>query len=480
MFKVSSLLTKITGICRMQDLIKWVVIVMFSSVLVLLLVSVSLRFQVGLLLFMLIWFAILPLLFKPLDIFSAKTMFIVGYIAYSFALMFHFFVTGQPLFIYDDKIVFSDFSFMLKIAGLYALGILGFYIGYLSEAGSILAKKLPIFNSKYLKPSRLAVIAFIYVVVGALLLALLIVKVGGLSSYLHLMYYEKYIVARGLGWLVMGINLVTLGLILIYWWLKKVVQSKTSLLIYWAFIGFYSYIIFLTGRRAPLLFLFLGIAVFYHYSVKPFSLRKALTLGFSLFLVFIIWAQIRAIVPISSASEMGDYVQENINFGWFNPAKKGFGVPPYIIWKLMKGTSLEEYQLGKTYLQSFPILVPKVLYPSRPLGPAEWFALTYYPDYYNIGGGFGFSYLAESYLNFSIFGPFFISLIIGILFKMFDRYRSRQPKNNFSIFIYSITMPWIIWMFRSDFASMLKGYFLTYLIPAVVAVGFISNWRLRK
>ncbi len=75
---------------------------------------------------------------------------------------------------------------------------------------------------------------------------------------------------------------------------------------------------------------------------------------------------------------------------------------------------------GETYLDSFYLLVPRVLWAERPLDLSVTFAQEMIPRW-QPGQGFGYSLLAEAYLNFSWAGVvlqyFFIGLFWGYLWK---------------------------------------------------------------
>lgn len=68
-----------------------------------------------------------------------------------------------------------------------------------------------------------------------------------------------------------------------------------------------------------------------------------------------------------------------------------------------------DFYYGKSYLEFIPRTPPQLLYPGRPVD-LSWM----FPDY-GLSAAGGIFELAEGYLNFGLFGAFFIPLIIAFL-----------------------------------------------------------------
>ena len=78
------------------------------------------------------------------------------------------------------------------------------------------------------------------------------------------------------------------------------------------------------------------------------------------------------------------------------------------------------YQLGATYMADIINIVPNFIYPDRPDTIPVVLAKEYLSDY-EVGRGFGYSPLAEAYLNFGMEGAIINFIIMGWIFGVYWR-----------------------------------------------------------
>ncbi|MBM3300409.1 MAG: O-antigen polysaccharide polymerase Wzy [Deltaproteobacteria bacterium] len=114
-----------------------------------------------------------------------------------------------------------------------------------------------------------------------------------------------------------------------------------------------------------------------------------------------------------------------------------------------------EYLLGYTYtvlpmMMTFPRFLTEM--PVQSL--SEQYVFRYAQDVFDRGGGMGFSALAESWLNFGLFGPPLFGLAAGVLTKWLDR----SPRGLF----YFLMVIVLLRYFRSDFASVYKSWIVVF------------------
>lgn len=102
---------------------------------------------------------------------------------------------------------------------------------------------------------------------------------------------------------------------------------------------------------------------------------------------------------------------DGLNFSVLNPAIGELGAPWFVALDLASSGVIEEGR--NTILNSFGVLVPKIIWPGRPLGAAEWFVQEFYPSVAEQGGGFAFSFVIEVLLNFGWLGVLIVGVGLG-------------------------------------------------------------------
>jgi hypothetical protein len=125
---------------------------------------------------------------------------------------------------------------------------------------------------------------------------------------------------------------------------------------------------------------------------------------------------------------------------------------------------------GKTYITNIGVIIPKAVWPDRPLSLSEEFARDFLKDY-SEGRGLGYSPLAESFLNFHIPGAFIQFLIFGFLFGGFLQFLRKRvfihQEHLLGSFIYIVGYQILITSFRSSFIGPLKSVIL-FMAPYCV------------
>src|SRR5699024_1754552 len=88
-------------------------------------------------------------------------------------------------------------------------------------------------------------------------------------------------------------------------------------------------------------------------------------------------------------------------------------------------TESKDYELGESYFWSFTTIISNIFglenHPSTQYtNPSEWLGLKYDKHQMEIGNGFGFSIIAESYYNFGLIGVVFIMFLVGYLINKYQ------------------------------------------------------------
>ncbi|MDA7787457.1 O-antigen polysaccharide polymerase Wzy [bacterium] len=138
-----------------------------------------------------------------------------------------------------------------------------------------------------------------------------------------------------------------------------------------------------------------------------------------------------------------------------------------------------DYEYGQTYIKSLFQWIPRSIWKNRPLDLAQEFAIKHVPNW-KPGKGYGYSLLAESYLNFGILGSFIQYYLIGYLLTIFSKMIDKIIKNekessflNYVLIVFNVAL-----MHRASF--ILPTLYIRYLIPLFFFLMFIKNIRIFK
>jgi oligosaccharide repeat unit polymerase len=131
---------------------------------------------------------------------------------------------------------------------------------------------------------------------------------------------------------------------------------------------------------------------------------------------------------------------------------------------------------GEMFSAFFTRFVPRALWPDKPIGMGRQVADVLYGDFQNRAGssGVNVTFLGELYWNFYIPGVAIGMLIFGIYIRTIYEYLRRSPINPWSVVIFGVSLNYIIYLLRVDFASAALDYVLV-IIPIVVATMFVSQ-----
>ena len=119
-------------------------------------------------------------------------------------------------------------------------------------------------------------------------------------------------------------------------------------------------------------------------------------------------------------------------------------------------------------------ILPRSLYPGeKPLTIAQSFANYIHDVYYPFREsviGWGFSPIAEAYINFGVIGVFIIFLLLSVLFKGISKIKW---ETNHGILIASILIPQAFNLNRINFSSVVQETFFNLLI--LILSIFVTN-----
>ncbi|NQT97411.1 MAG: O-antigen polysaccharide polymerase Wzy [Candidatus Marinimicrobia bacterium] len=126
-----------------------------------------------------------------------------------------------------------------------------------------------------------------------------------------------------------------------------------------------------------------------------------------------------------------------------------------------------DYQYGRTVIDIFPSLIPKVFYADRQEGIALLFAKKASIGRFRAGGAFGFSIIGDSYLNFGILGVVIFFILFGFLLQKL----ALDPYLFQNIFVFGM-LPTIIFFSRTSLSGTMKSILINPAIPFILFVCF--------
>ncbi|GGL94231.1 hypothetical protein GCM10010840_35300 [Deinococcus aerolatus] len=229
------------------------------------------------------------------------------------------------------------------------------------------------------------------------------------------------------------------------------------------------------GSRSPAIMPLIALWFVVHYRIWPIPARLAVGVGAVLFLVVLpVIAVLRdegGVVRLTPAV----LAQTFANFA--NPAlatlnETGASIMP-TAYALNYIPGARDFGNGASYVNSLWTILPS----TGGLNPAvagdnvyaNWLTRTVDPSLASIGGGFGFSPIAETYANFGVVGGvtgfFAIALAMQVLLTWFSNYRN-AAHIVFSGVILSILLLWA----RGETVSFVRPLVWFVLVPAVYLV----------
>jgi len=187
-------------------------------------------------------------------------------------------------------------------------------------------------------------------------------------------------------------------------------------------------------------------------------------------LILLIFVLGIAVIPVFNGvygSYRGKWDKDVINYYSTNGVFGTFESKEILI-SLVDVTNSEDRLYGQTYLSGFVNWIPKSLWAYRPESLAESYA-KFRIKGWAPGMGLGFSLLAESYLNFDVYGAFIQFLIIGLLFGFIRRFMQQVFAGNekyaeFLFFVWAFNE--LVLMHRGQFN--MPSSFLRFLIPLFI------------
>jgi oligosaccharide repeat unit polymerase len=386
--------------------------------------------------------------FDPLE---SRNMFLYLFCLYSVTL---------PLLTYLRGDSVSEIATGPAIAKAFAITVIStilFLLGYRAQTGVRAASALPIIGQISLK--RLRSITILLVIAVLLWFGSFLISIGGLGIFLATGYSDIYELDLGKEYLSYSLNVIPACVLLLFH-----LANRARSIAYWIGAGLAAagalFLLVSGSRRRLMITLLLSLLVYFHYAVRRVSTRTLLGLGVLAAVLVSSLGVLRAMPLDQLASRhtvefLSDQSPSQLFYAFLETGEPAadFETCPFLIQQISNGMS---YQWGKTYFEAPLILIPRSLYPNRPLTASQWFTDKFFPEVAKDLGGRPLFFLGEAYLNFGIVGPLVLMFLVGLVCRILHAYRRLNQFRPESALLYAGLLGLLPSAIRIDFATTLK------------------------
>ena len=248
-------------------------------------------------------------------------------------------------------------------------------------------------------------------------------------------------------------------------------------------IALYAIIQLFLGSRYHAIGPVIAYAWLYHRTIRP--IPRPLLIGGSVFAFVFVFPVIAATRDTSGADRLSLAMFRSAFSGVNNPLiailSEAGGTMVTITHTLTLVPSVRGYDFGAQYFFAATTLIPNLFWTIHPAvahGLAgDWLVWLVDPSFASQGGGFGYSFIAEAYLNFGWLGPLFLALV-GFLFAklVFWACRDGAPAR---LAVVASFLTFVIFWARGEAIDVVRPLVWYALFPYLLiqAVAYIDRRR---
>jgi oligosaccharide repeat unit polymerase len=379
---------------------------------------------------------------------------------------------------YDDSFsmvwpfdFFSKNETVFKAVAIYAGVTLAFLVGYrFAKTRTVFANNLKIDDNNFI--NRAIAMASL----GFVTFFVIIYSIGGFSEILT-GASDRTRAFAGLQGLFLVLNvLISVSIV----WFIRIFNSKRTL---FEKISFFFYTIFslgiiaLQGQKSTLFIMIAAMAVIYNCKFKKIRLQ-AILLGvsslFILLMAYHIYKQeylvLGRVVSISGGAQFWGSVYDFLNSQIF-----GNFMQLQTMAVLIEGMPLPlSYQYGYTYWAGLLMLVPRSIFPDKPLPSTGIFTEAFWPAAWReLGTTLPPGLFGEAYMNFGVAGAIAGGLLFGYILGRLHANFQQNKNGDMVLVYYAVLVASILHFFRGELAS------VTYLVLSIALPCrlFMSNLK---
>lgn len=352
---------------------------------------------------------------------------------------------------YLDKTSYGEYDiqlFFLSLLSMLCFNVIFIFFG--NNHGQDIMGSTEVDTDKYnLKRMRFFVLCILLLAISAQIYVI-VLRIG-LSTYIYSTRAARSILVAPYRRYMFFEELLILVAVISYY-LKTIRKSFLINLMFYIALIDSLFISIVTISRTNLLGLLLPILFLAAYK-KRVSNSKVVVILAATILLFAFWKTLfsglifNQVLNIDSGNFMGEFNS------WYTIGNN--------VLRDLNGQSMN-YLFGSSYVDT---LVNMLLPFNSSEALSVWYVRTYEYQTYLAGGGRGFSSIVEAYMNYPIIGNIVYFSILGTLFATLEKKRNTDAK---FLMIYSVSLPYIQRIFRSESYSFFKTWWWFYVIPILV------------
>jgi len=224
----------------------------------------------------------------------------------------------------------------------------------------------------------------------------------------------------------------------------------------------YCILMFFMGWRSKAVLPIVGYLWTWHKLIKP--LPTFLCIAASFVVTFILSPVIKAIRNIAGYEHFSLNLLIHLLLDMENPivlAIYEYGITMRnIAFTLELVPSTRPFDWGLNYVYAVLTIVPNLfweIHPSQLHHLGSWLTSTVAPLYYAQGGGYGFSFIAEAYLNFGWWGTPILMIIIGYFWAKFSLW-SQEAQSPDKIALAASFLSFYLFFVRAESMSIIRPF----------------------
>jgi oligosaccharide repeat unit polymerase len=242
-------------------------------------------------------------------------------------------------------------------------------------------------------------------------------------------------------------------------------KSQLEVAICWALTVIYTAVNLFIGTRSTALMACVPVAMLHHALVRRINPLYLMIGGLTLLSLLPLIAMTRN----QAAANRGGFVETVLIDNPLVSAVSEMGNSANTTAHTLELMPSErKFDCGLGYGYALLTAIPNLfwdLHPSVQWGKyGDWLVWTVSPDTARIGGGLGYSVLAEAYANFSIFGPPLVGALLGFSIAALVGW-ARSMRSPFPIALEMIALSAILILARSETAVVVRPLIWTCVIP---------------